>query len=324
METINQDQNKIFEKIKNLYEKARNTQELGNLEEAEAFFAKVNELLKKHQLEMSTIDNFTPGKKAKEQVIQSGFRENGIIYGLRPNEGFWERDLIVVLCNHNFCHAIFRSKRALPKGDFKGIYPSATIIGTPSNIEIVKYFFTLAREIILNLSSKDYAQAVEAKRKQYPVFASSREEACILFRSKYGFKPFIDEVMPESYAQNMADKYQNYYIKSLSKINLFAERGVYIRSFLLGAVNGLDSKLWEETRKMKEENVELGNKLTALVKVSSVEVDLFIKQNFKKLGHFSQQQAGSNSGYNNGYDQGKQIKLNKGVTGHVTTTKQLN
>jgi len=313
---------RVLEKIKALYEKAKNTQEIGNLEEAETFFAKVDELLKKYQLEIADVDNFTSESELKEEVVQSGYKE-GIEYGHKPNEGLWERDLIVVLAEHNFCKAIFRTGRILPKGNFKGHFPKATIIGTRSNIEIVKYFFEVAKEIIFSLAAKDYDKQKQEKRLLYTVFASSRNEACQLFKMEHGLRGvFVEDVIPESYAYNMADKYQTYFLKSPSKFNIMPERGVYVRSFLLGAVNGLDDKLREEARKLKAD-VEVGNKMTALVKLSDKAIQEFVKIHYPKLGSFSSQSAGSSSGYNNGYTTGRNLNLRKGVDGKVTTTKEL-
>lgn len=320
----------VLERIKKLYDKALSTQQLGNLEEANTFFAKVNELCLLHQVEIEELKDFEISSKST--IIQSGF-DGGITFGYKVNEGLWETKLIIVLCNHNFCKPIFKMYRWVPEEKWRkekgieGVYPRATIIGTRSNIEIVKYFFSIVRNIFVKLAGEAYTKLVEEKREIYYVFDTNSESAAEQFQENFrelkyeGVGP--KDVMPSSYSENMLGKSQKYYLKNLIKFYLIPERGVYIRSFLLGAVEGLDTRMWSERNKLQKENEEKGDKVTALMRITFKEIDKFVETNFENLGNLGSSSPGSRSGYNEGYNTGRNTPISKGINGSISTTKHL-
>jgi hypothetical protein len=111
---------KIIDRIKKLTAKANSAYELGNVEEAAAFTNKVSALLTEYQVDMSKIVDATV------QDVD-GYRETDL--GLNHR---WKTGLLSILCNHNYCEAVFH--KSLKKTD-------VTIIGKSDNVEVVKFLY---------------------------------------------------------------------------------------------------------------------------------------------------------------------------------------
>lgn len=117
----------ILDKIRKLISKRDSAEKIGNMQEAQAFAAKIQELLLKYNLEISELP----------QEEDSGVTEsiNQRLTLERRHEGDWVIKLGMVLCKYNFCFLYIR-------GNFDGykyLDGQMVIAGEPHNIEIVKY-----------------------------------------------------------------------------------------------------------------------------------------------------------------------------------------
>lgn len=135
-------------KIKKLFEKANSAKEIGSIQEAITFSDKVNQLLQNYNLSLSEVIT------AEEIKIQQLEGPDRIEYGKNPIEGLWEIDLIDALAKYNFCKALFRTYRNVQSN----IYPSATIIGTSENIEVVKWLIDIIRNQLSILAPIEFVK----------------------------------------------------------------------------------------------------------------------------------------------------------------------
>jgi len=174
----------IVEKIKKLYAKAESAKELGSIAEAEAFMAKVTELLLENSLSLEDV----AFKKDEEEIICSS-EDQRIYYYKDESKGFWEVDLIHTLAKHHFCKAIF-TDHTNPLLRKNKIYPYVTLIGKAENIEIVKYLYDLTKRIFENLAGPVYDKEADKviKNLKLEEYITSREEASYAFVSLIDLK----------------------------------------------------------------------------------------------------------------------------------------
>lgn len=132
-------QEKLIDKIRKLMAKAEGTD---NQAEADAFMAKANSLLVKHNLSMSSID-----VKDNANGITEGEQ---IAFGEKKEEGTWETYLMAAVSSYNLCESILHKRRKVKGG-------TITIIGSTENVEIVMYIYAVARDTIRRLSRKAYS-----------------------------------------------------------------------------------------------------------------------------------------------------------------------
>ena len=128
---------KIIDKIKKLAAKAESAKEIGNIEEAAAFSAKVNEMLTQYNLDMAEL-----GTESEEEIGDEKFFDMNLNYR-------WKIDLLTVLCEYNYCECFFtrhvKGYKATRSG-YKTTYErehSSTIIGKPENVEVVRYLHSM-------------------------------------------------------------------------------------------------------------------------------------------------------------------------------------
>lgn len=285
-------ENSLLKKIKALYEKAQSSQELGNVEEANAFMKKVEELILKHNLDLSKIKEFSE----VEDIYHNEEREEGIEYYKKETlqEGKWEQDLISIICQYNFCKCFYRTYAHAPGGEMYfskiGKPPYAVIVGTPSNIEVVKYLVDISRDIFRKLVGPSYDEMVKVIRERLKFTASSKKEALSEFRlfiiqkieeitlsamfssekrvllkfyqniyqklknNDWNDYPITEnDFMPSSYKEEDKNKSQIYYVKNLSKVGALVDRSTFIRSFLLGVPVGLALQFESRIKEFKQE-----------------------------------------------------------------------
>ena len=116
-------ENKTIDKIRKLIAKQQSAEQIGSLEEANTFAAKIQELLTKYNLEIADIGD----AKEKPKMGKMEFTD----IRNRKSEGKWEPGLYNILAKFNYCMLITHSAG--------GTVVSASIIGTKENIEIVKF-----------------------------------------------------------------------------------------------------------------------------------------------------------------------------------------
>ena len=124
-------QDSIMHKIKHLIEKSKSSDSQA---ESDSFMLKAQELLAKYNLDSYHVTSY-------EQVKKEGVMEDRIKY-----EGDWEMRLLSALSRGNFCRIVIQ-------GD-SGII---SVIGLPSNVEVVLYLFEFFRKEIMDLGMRSYS-----------------------------------------------------------------------------------------------------------------------------------------------------------------------
>jgi len=97
-------QNAIISRIKKLMRHAESAKQLGSLEEAEAFSAKVEELMIEYNIELSQV-----ALDDKEGEFDKWMYSEKLSYKDNQAGQRWRMELITVLTRHNFCSFIYSS-----------------------------------------------------------------------------------------------------------------------------------------------------------------------------------------------------------------------
>ena len=151
---------KIIDKIKKLAAKAESAKEIGNIEEAAAFSAKVNEMLTQYNLDMAELGTGSEGEIGDEK-----FFDMNLDYR-------WKVDLLTTLCEYNYCKCFFmrhvKGHRATRSG-YKTTYEkeySSTIIGKPENVEVVRYLYSMLVSQFQTMAGTAWRAYLKDVRKQ--------------------------------------------------------------------------------------------------------------------------------------------------------------
>lgn len=144
----------IQEKIAKLLNKAESAKELGSLEEAAAFTAKVSELLMKYNLSLSDIK----GKKDKDDV-EANKINLADLHGYNKTEGDWIVQLYNCIAKFNLCRVI-----KINKGDALAIM----LLGDKYNVETVVFISSQLvnrLKILQRQRFKEYSEAGGPEKK---------------------------------------------------------------------------------------------------------------------------------------------------------------
>lgn len=165
---------------------------------------------------------------------------------------------------------------------------TVSIIGKPENIETVKYLFEVSRNTIRRLSKKAY-------------------------------KSYRASVLREW-------NYEGYEERDLIQMGQLANRMPWCRNYLKGATAGLNAKLKEmKAAMLKEQGPSVENQFALMVVDNDKALEIFIADAYPKLGKARATVVNDASAYNQGKRDGKNINLNKGVSGASNAVpKQLN
>ena len=204
----------IIQKIQKLTAEAESAKELGNLQEATLFSAKVNELLTKHNLAMSDIEI-----EDQDEVIG----EKGDGFGLSLKQGKWTIRLLSIIGEYNYCEVILHTSRKYnSRGrmvkDANNV--SATIIGRPDNVEVTKYLYGVLKRQFEQICKKSWNGYIKDVKKQV---------------SEMTGIPVKQIKKPTDYVRGVSSRPQFY------------------KSFFLGAVKGVKDRLEEQYRKAEQE-----------------------------------------------------------------------
>lgn len=136
---------KITEKIQKLLNKSESAREIGNLEEAEAFAQKVNELLIQYNLTVHDLKGNEPKDNIDTNYIDLEFGKT---------EGDWVIKLYNCIAKFNLCRVI----------SIKGT-SKIMLIGDPYNQEIVVYTCVHLKHTIKSLRAKRYKEYFGPEKK---------------------------------------------------------------------------------------------------------------------------------------------------------------
>jgi hypothetical protein len=149
----------IIQKIQKLTAKAESSREIGNVEEAAMFSAKVTELLTKHNLEISDID-------VEDNEDVTGDRADDL--GLSIKQGKWTIHLLSIIGEYNYCEIIYHTSRKYNgRGRVvKEAKASATIIGRPDNVEVTKYLYSVLKRQFEQMSKGYWNTYIKSIKKR--------------------------------------------------------------------------------------------------------------------------------------------------------------
>jgi hypothetical protein len=138
-------ESKILERIKKLIKKAESAKKIGSIEEANAFSVKVQQLLAKHNLEMSQID--LGDKNEIDDLIDVPMKR--WFSNIGGNSSY---DIMRVIAQFNWCHVYNFGNHSnnLMK-----------IIGKPENIEVCQYIHETVSKIFIDESRISYKKYVK-------------------------------------------------------------------------------------------------------------------------------------------------------------------
>lgn len=140
---MNKDLAEIKAKIAKLISKEESSRQLGNLAEAEAFAAKIQELLLQYELSMEDF------KKANTETTDVNKEKVDITHLMSSHEGTWIYKLYAACSPTNFCHVIM---------PYKWDYNYLTLIGTEINREFVHYMVNQLVSKIRQLSRNSFKE----------------------------------------------------------------------------------------------------------------------------------------------------------------------
>ena len=213
--------------------------------------------------------------------------EEQLKFGAVKSDGEWEKNLMCVICRNNWCTNFWND-----------YYQTHTVIGNPENVGVVIYLYKFIQRSLKELSGKGYSDAILNLNEQYALYGG------IDFIKVYGGKIKAERVM--------------------CRRGILAWRKVWVRNWLLGAVQGIDVKLTLQRQEAAAKNntmmglmVQNNDKLQAYMKETQPDLET------KDLNQGDQKKQG----FIEGYHTGKNLSIYNAIdseTGETTVIKQLN
>jgi hypothetical protein len=233
----NEHLDKIKEKLAKMLAKEESAREIGNQAEAEAFAAKIQQMLMEYELSMDDLK-----KKSAESVhIDRERLDTASLTG--PHESNWVVYLYHACCKTNFCSVLVRSASST----------EISIIGTDMNREFLHFM--------------------------------------------------VHQLVPR--VRQLAKK-------SWSEYDGPEKRNTYIRGFLRGCCKGIQSKLALDLMGQQR----AAEQVNALVVQKDRAVQMWIQQNIGRTGTIRARGMSGRGGYENGMEAGRNININKGISGN--------
>ena len=128
---------KILEKIKKLVAHQESAKQMGSTEEAEAFAVKIQALLNKYNLSLAQL----PADKIEEDVIDLNFKTKIPSIGGRSNFQIYS-----AIAKNNWCKVYLDG----------GVKNNFILVGSPQNVEIVKFIASIVRPIFVSVGKQKY------------------------------------------------------------------------------------------------------------------------------------------------------------------------
>lgn len=148
----------IIEKLKKLIRHEQSAREIGNVEEAAAFAAKIQAFIDKYNIELSEIDLTVEDNDIRSETLVADCRQQ------------WMKFLVINIAEINGCTIVFRKT-------------GYDIYGTPMDMELVSILYEYFAELGLHLQKLGimrYKLSDEYRRKR------KRKRATLSFKDSFG------------------------------------------------------------------------------------------------------------------------------------------
>jgi len=280
----------LKDKLKKLMDKAESAKQIGNLEEANSFASKVNDLLLKYNLSKKEISEH--GQEPDVDGIEPDIE-------VRKAHSDWMSHLLNTLAEYNYCHVIFTSRKS--DKEYK-----ITIIGAPENVEVVAYLYDLLKYKFQDISKKQFTERL-------------REWQTV---NTYTLSHLLNLGIRQS---DIKETKSGCTIKKPWKYSKkFPNRPKFFKSFYLGAIAGIRQKMRED--KERGQQSEMAEQINALVKVNDSAIEKYVEKHFPDIKTAKSRAAKVDaSAYLKGMEIGKSTDMAKGTAnGDSVSTKFLN
>jgi hypothetical protein len=283
--------NNLKDKLKKLMEKAESVKQIGNLEEANAFASKVNDLLLKYNLSKKEIVDHE--QEPEVDGVDSDME-------VRKAHGDWMAHLLNTLCEYNYCHPIFTCRKI--DKEYK-----ITIVGAHENVEVVSYLYDVLKNRFQDIAKKQFSERIKTWQK-----ANSHSLSHLLNLN------VAREDIKENKDGSCTIKKPWKYVKS------FPNRGKFFKSFYLGALVGIRQKMKED--KERGQKSEMASQINALIKVNDNAIEKYMAKHYPNIKtSSSRKKTVDGAAYANGIAAGKGTSMAKGLAnGDTISTKHLN
>jgi len=305
--------NNLLDKIKKLHEHAKSAQQLGSVEEAAAFMQKVLDLCNRNKIDL---DQVKAHSLDKDPITHTN-DEDCIIIGQVKSDGEWETHLIHCICAYNYCKPVRTYVYAADSTVNNNAY---MLVGDQSAIEVCKYLFDMCRTLIKTLSNKRFNEQrkkavnnVIITTKHNDEYLAAREMSEVAWEKDYYEAGETEHFYNNIKCKKIKDDLYQWRVINPEKAKLISYRKVWVRSFLIGAVQGIRDQL--ESHQIK--TINANSNLRALIKTSGQEIENYIQQTWPNSITTKNVKGGRVSDTNaaeQGYEAGKALNINKGVS----------
>lgn len=213
---------------------------------------------------------------------KSKIEEQKIKFGAVKSDGDWEKNLMCVICRNNWCTNFWN--------DF---YKTHTVVGQAENIAVVTYLYNFIQPILKELSGKGYSDAIIKLNNFYK--AHGRD-----YITQLGGKI----------------KAEQYFCKQ----GVLAWRKVWVRNFLLGAVQGIDVKLTQQ----RIDAAAASNQMMGLMVINQNQLEKYIADTQPDLKIKNLKTGDDNKGgFVEGYKVGRNLEIYKAIDTTVEEEKNF-
>lgn len=294
----------ILEKVKKLLNLAEGAKEIGSLPEAENAMAQAQNLCMKYNLDMAEANkvDLNNEEAAENELDKIGRKEEG------KN---WESELCFGIAAANLCRGVVNRY-------------FVTFIGTKANIELCTYMYNFIAPKLRKMSRASYNEHMAPIIKEYTVEARDFNEAygmmCQYLGNSYLYytdnesdikqtKPNKDGLIKFHFHKEMKEHFDHIHVHT------------YIRTYLEGAVGGIQNRLMDEMYELR--NGHRGDQVDALVQVHNSIAKKYMDEHFPDIGGFNPSSGCNTVATSRGYSDAKGMSLNKGIGAKAASQKQL-
>ena len=144
---------KIIERIKKLHDHAASAQKLGSLEEAQAFAAKVQEMLVEYNLTLWEVES-TQEQRDEQELLQRFGKGEKVSYRCSQAGHGWKLELLNTLATANFCRGLVQSQLG-----------TAYVYGRLENIETTMWLYHYLSTQLMYLAQRAWRERKQQRRR---------------------------------------------------------------------------------------------------------------------------------------------------------------